>query len=328
MRSTGAVLPLLLAGLVTVIAGASMSLQGRANGLLGPILGSAAYAALVSFVIGLIVVVTMLAFSSRSRTATIVLVRLLRTKRLPWWMMLGGISGVLVVVAQATTVPLMGVAMFTMAFVSGQVAGGIVVDATALPPGGRQHPTAVRVLGVMVVLAALVWGARERIDLGIPLWAPFLPFASGALTTLQQATNGRIKAATRSAVVATAVNFTVGVALLVPLTAVLLISGVSWVGFPTRPDQWWILTGGGLGVVFIGLTALTVTRLGVLLLSLFALFGNLLGALLLDWLVPIPGSLVSLTTVLSAAGVLAGIGITLLPSRRRRSGVRRSGVRP
>lgn len=302
-----------------------MSLQGRANGILGPLLGSAVYAALVSFSVGLIIVGTILLSSPQARTATRVLGRLLRTKRLAWWMMLGGLSGVLVVIAQAATVPIMGVAMFTMSFVSGQVAGGIVVDATALPPGGRRQPTAVRVFGVVVVLAALIWGAWERLDLGIPLWAPVLPFFSGALTTVQQATNGRIKSATKSAVVATAVNFTVGLALLLSLTAILLLFGVGWIGFPTHPDQWWILTGGGLGVIFIALTALTVMRLGVLLLSLFALFGNLFGALLLDWLVPIPGSLVSLTTVLSAAGVLAGIGITLLPSGLRPSAGNRRG---
>lgn len=64
-------------------------------------------------------------------------------------------------------------------------------------------------------------------------------------------------------------------------------------------------------------------RLGVLLLSLFALFGNLVGALALDALLPIPGSDVTLTTVLSAAGVLVGI-VTVLPVPvRRSSGTRR-----
>ncbi|GAA1505216.1 MULTISPECIES: hypothetical protein [Brevibacterium] len=51
----------------------------------------------------------------------------------------------------------------------------------------------------------------------------------------------------------------------------------------------------------------------MLLLSLFALFGNLAGALALDVLLPIPGSDVTLTTVLSAIGVLIGIVVTILP---------------
>ena len=58
---------------------------------------------------------------------------------------------------------------------------------------------------------------------------------------------------------------------------------------------------------------MTVARLGVLLLSLFALFGNLVGALALDALLPIQGSDVTLTTVASAAGVLVGIVVTVLP---------------
>ncbi|RBP64679.1 transporter family-2 protein [Brevibacterium sanguinis] len=306
-------LPLLWAGLATIVAGAAMSLQGRANGILGPVLGHAVFAALLSFATGLLLVGGALLLSARSRAAAVRLFSLVRTGALPRWMLLGGCSGALVVIAQATTVPVMGIAMFTMAFVSGQVTGGLCVDATHLPPGGRQRLTFFRILGVLVVLAALTLGAWERLVLGVPLWAPLLPFASGALTALQQACNGRIRAATGSAVVATAVNFAVGFLLLLALTGVLLASGVRWTGFP-GPGQWWILLGGVLGVVFIAFTSLTVRRLGVLLLTLFSLFGNLAGALLLDLAVPLPGSLVSTTTVLSAALVLAGIAVTLMPA--------------
>lgn len=297
-----------------------MSLQGRANGLLGPILGHSVFAALVSFIIGLILVGTTLLCSSRCRRGALTLIRLLRTKVMPWWMLLGGLSGGLVVIAQASTVPIMGVAMFTMAFVSGQVTGGLIVDSTRLPPGGKQRLTFVRVFGVLVVIAALVYGASERLNLGVPLWALLLPFVSGALTSVQQAFNGRIKAATDSVVVATTVNFAVGFLGLLVAAGVIMASGVAWTGFPTEPTQWWMLLGGAFGVIFIGLTALTVAKLGVLLLSLFSLFGNLLGALLLDLLLPMPGSLVSTTTVISAALVLLGIAITIMPSSGNRPG--------
>lgn len=318
MKSPSGLLPVFFAGLVTIVAGSAMSLQGRANGLLGPILGHAVFAALVSFLIGLVLVGTVLLCSSRSRAAAGTLIELLRTHAMPWWMLLGGLSGGLVVIAQASTVPIMGVAMFTMAFVSGQVTGGLVVDSTRLPPGGKQQLTFLRIFGVLVVIGALVYGASERLNLGVPLWAPLLPFASGALTAVQQAFNGRIKAATGSAVVATTVNFVIGFIALLAVSGVIMLVGIEWTGFPTAPTQWWMLLGGAFGVVFIGLTALTVAKLGVLLLSLFSLFGNLVGALLLDLLLPIPGSLVSTTTVISAALVLAGIAITIMPSSGNR----------
>nr|WP_269770006.1 DMT family transporter [Brevibacterium antiquum] len=141
-----------------------------------------------------------------------------------------------------------------------------------------------------------------------------MPFGSGALTSVQQAFNGRIKAATGSVIVATTVNFAVGFLALLAAAGVIMATGVTWAGFPTAPTQWWMLLGGAFGVIFIGLTALTVAKLGVLLLSLFSLFGNLLGALLLDLLLPLPGSLVSTTTVISAALVLLGIAMTIMPS--------------
>ncbi|AOP53805.1 MAG: DMT family transporter [Brevibacterium aurantiacum] len=320
MKSPAALLPVLFAGFVTIVAGGAMSLQGRANGLLGPVLGHSVFAALVSFIVGLILVGTTMLCSSRSRTGARTLIRLVRSRAMPWWMLLGGLSGGLVVIAQASTVPIMGVAMFTMAFVSGQVTGGLAVDSTRLPPGGKQRLTVLRVFGVIVVIAALVYGASERLTLGVPLWALLLPFVSGALTSVQQAFNGRIKSATGSVIVATTVNFAVGFLALLVAAGVIMLSGVSWAGFPTEPTQWWMLLGGAFGVIFIGLTALTVAKLGVLLLSLFSLFGNLLGALLLDLLLPIPGSLVSTTTVLSAALVLVGIAITIMSSSGNRPG--------
>ncbi|MGO1289779.1 DMT family transporter [Brevibacterium linens] len=324
MRSPSLV-PVLTAGLVTIAAGAAMSLQGRANGLLGLVLGHAVFAALISFLVGLLCVGIALAVSARSRTSARRLVGLLRDRSLPWWMLLGGLSGGLVVIAQATTIPLMGVAMFTMAFVSGQITGGLIVDSTELPPGGRQRLNVLRILGVLIVLASLAFAAGDRLQSGIPLWTPLLPFVSGALTSVQQAFNGHIRAATESAVVATTVNFTVGFAALVIGTVVLLMTGVAWRGFPTAPDQWWILLGGAFGVVFIALTTVTVARLGVLLLSLFALFGNLVGALALDALLPIPGSEVTLITVVSAVGVLIGIVVTILPVPVRPSSGNRRG---
>ncbi|MCM1012428.1 DMT family transporter [Brevibacterium sp. XM4083] len=313
-------LSLLLAGSATILAGAAMSLQGRANGLLGAVLGGAVFAALISFATGLLVVGVVLAASASSRAGARELVVRVRSGRLPWWMLLGGLNGAFVVVAQAVTVPLMGVAMFTMAFVAGQVTGGIIVDGTALPPGGRQRLTVLRIIGVLIVLGALVVGAAERLDLGVPWWAPLLPFIAGGLVSVQQAFNGRVRAATGSAVVATTANFATGFLALLAATAVVMAAGVRWQGFPTAPDQWWLLLGGAFGVIFIGITALTVSRLGVLLLSLFSLFGNLLGALLLDYLLPLPGSLVSVTTVLSAALVLVGIAVTITPASGSRRG--------
>ncbi|WP_350271423.1 DMT family transporter [Brevibacterium sp. CBA3109] len=320
MKSPAPLLPVLVAGLVTIVAGGAMSLQGRANGLLGPILGHSVFAALVSFIIGLTLAGTTLLCSPRSRTGALNLIRLVRTHAMPWWMMLGGLSGGLVVIAQASTVPIMGVAMFTMAFVSGQVTGGLVVDSTRLPPGGKQRLTFFRAFGVLIVIAALIYGASERLTMGVPLWALLLPFVSGALTSVQQAFNGRIKAATGSVIVATTVNFAVGFLALLVAAGVIMFSGVTWAGFPTEPTQWWMLLGGAFGVTFIGLTALTVAKLGVLLLSLFSLFGNLVGALLLDLLLPTPGSLVSTTTVISAAMVLLGIAMTIMPSSGNRPG--------
>ncbi|WP_245579822.1 DMT family transporter [Brevibacterium album] len=301
----------LFAAAATALAGLLMAFQSRANGTLAGVVGSGVHAATLSFLGGLAIMAVAVAFGPAARRGFGSLAAALRCGRLRWWMLLGGLGGVGVVIAQAFTVPLIGVSVFTTAFVGGQLAGALLVDSTALPPGGRTPATPGRVLGTLIAMAGVVtasWGGSAE---SFPVWAPFVPFASGALTTVQQALNGRVKLVAASAVTATTVNFAVGGAFLLVCSGLAWAAGAPPAALPQLPAEAWMLAGGAIGVVFIGVTTTTVQRLGVLLLSLTSLFGNLAGSLVLD--LTFPGSPpVTPATGIGMAVVLAGVVLASL----------------
>jgi len=305
-------LPVVISAAATVAAGIGMALQSTANGTLGEILGSGVFAATVSFLVGLLllVVVTLVVPAGRSGFARAV--SALTSRELPWWMFLGGLGGAAIVISQSLTVPLMGVAVFTMAFVSGQLVGALIVDNTDLPPGGRKHLTAPRVVGSIIVLFGVSLSAIGVIAQGVPPWAPILPLVAGVATAFQQATNGRLKQHTRSAIAATTTNFVVGGIALVIASAVVLVTGTRVAALPELPAEVWVLCGGLLGVAFIGVTTVTVAHLGVLLLSLMSLFGNLVGSLVIDLTFHSADAEVNATTYISMAIVIVGVAVTTM----------------
>lgn len=321
MRVDGTIL---LAGAATAFAGFLMALQSRANGSLAGVIGSGVYAATLSFLGGLILMAIALAVSPGARRGMRRLITDLRGGSVRWWMLLGGLGGSTVVLAQALTVPLIGVSVLTMSFVCGQLLGALVVDNTSLPPGGRTAPTARRLVGTIVVLVGVVLVSVGGFSRGIPLWAPLIPLLAGTLTSVQAALNGRVRESSRSAITATTVNFVVGFLFLLVCCAAVWAAGTRVERLPELPGESWLLIGGALGVVFIGVTSTTVSRLGVLLVSMTSLFGNLLSSLVVDLV--FPGATITAMTITAMTCVLIGVLIASWP--RRRQPPRRAVVTP
>lgn len=321
MRVNGTIL---LAGAATTFAGFLMAFQSRANGSLADVVGSSVYAATASFLGGLVIMAVALAVSPGARSGVRRLVADLRIGTVRWWMLLGGLGGSTVVLAQALTVPLIGVSILTMSFVCGQLLGALVVDSTSLPPGGRTAPSARRLIGTVVVLVGVVMVSAGGFSRGIPLWAPLVPLLAGTLTSVQSALNGRVRKSSGSSVTATGVNFVVGSIFLLLCCVTVWVTGSRIDRLPQIPGEAWLLVGGALGVVFIGVTSATVNHLGVLLVSMTSLFGNLASSLIVDLLHP--GATITSTTLAAMACVLVGVVIASWP--RRQEPPRRASVTP
>ena len=319
----------LLAGLpLAVGAGLAIPVQGRINGALGTRLDDGIAAAVVSFSTGLVVMVLISLLLPRGRAGLARILPAVRSRAFPRIYVLAGGIGALFVFAQSFTVGILGVALFTVATVTGQTVSGLLVDKLGIGPAGRKQVTAIRVIGCLLTIAAVAWAVSPRFAAagGAPgiaadggagpggpaaLLVPLLlPVAAGFLMSFQQAMNGTATVHYGTPIAATLVNFIAGSVVL--WTAYAVKVSVAGPGNPL-PAEWWYYLGGPMGCVFIGLGALLVRSLGVLVTGLGMIAGQLLGSLALDVVLPTPGSIVAPATVLGTVLTLAAIILATLP---------------
>jgi bacterial/archaeal transporter family-2 protein len=305
----------LIAGLPMAVAtGLFIPIQGRINGALGVALGDGIGAAVVSFSTGLVVMTVISLALPKGRAGLARILPAVRERQFPPFYVLAGCIGAFFVFAQSFTVGLLGVALFTVAAVTGQTLSGLLVDRMGIGPAGKRPITGIRVLGSVLTVAAVAWAVSPRFSAAesVPqLLVPvLLPLLAGFLMSFQQAMNGTATVHYGTPIAATLVNFIAGAALL--WAAWLIKLAVAGAGNPL-PAQWWYYLGGPLGCIFIGIGALLVRSLGVLVTGLGMIAGQLLGSLGLDLILPVPGTVIALPTVLGTVLTLGAIILATLP---------------
>ncbi|MFJ6418501.1 DMT family transporter [Paeniglutamicibacter sp. NPDC091659] len=304
--------------LAAVLAGLVMPVQSRVNGALGTHLGDPVAASLVSFTTGLVLLVVVSIFVPSARAGAKLIPVALRERRFPRWYLAAGCVGAMVVVTQSLTVPLVGVALFTVALVTGQTIGSMLVDGIGFGPGGRRRINALRAVGAVLAVVGVLWAVSPRMatseavaSLLLPL---LLPLVVGFLMGFQSAMNGVQAQTYGTPVAATLMNFAVGAVLL----GVILLVRLPFTGAPNPlPTQWWYYLGGPLGCVFIGLSAFLVKHLGVLLTGLGMIGGQLVGSLLIDLVLPAPGALVNAATIGGTLLTLAAVALASVAGGKR-----------
>ncbi len=313
-----------LAGLpLAVAAGLAIPVQGRINGALGVRLNDGIGAAVVSFSTGLILMLAVSFALPAGRASLSRVLPALRSRAFPRIYVLAGVIGALFVFAQSLTVGIIGVALFTVATVTGQTVSGLLVDSLGIGPAGRKRLTRIRVLGCVLTVAAVLLAVSPRLGaagmsdggpggggLAALLAVLLLPVLAGFLMSFQQAMNGTATMHYGSPLAATLINFITGASVL--WIAWLVKTAVIGPGNPL-PGEWWYYLGGPMGCIFIGVGALLVRSLGVLLTGLGMIAGQLVGSLVLDLVVPTAGSVVAPATVIGTLLTLAAIILATLP---------------
>ncbi|WP_349880995.1 DMT family transporter [Micromonospora sp. HUAS YX12] len=292
-----------------------VAVQSRINGELGVRLADGIAAAVVSFGVGLLILLVLVPATPGGRRGLAALRGALRAGTLRPWQCLGGVCGAFLVATQGLTIGALGVAVFTVAVVAGQSGSSLLVDRAGIGPTGRQPVTPNRLIGAVLTVLAVLLAVGDRLGDPDALVLALLPLAAGVGIAWQQAVNGRVRAASGSAMTATLVNFTVGTAaLLVTFAVDLAVRGRPAGAFPDEP---WLYLGGPLGIVFIALAAALVRFTGVLLLGLATIAGQIVGAVLLDLVLPTAASHPGLDTLLGAALTMVAVLVAAFgPSRR------------
>ena len=108
--------------LAAVLMGAALSLQPAINATMARFLGNPLLAAGISISISLVVVVVLwLVWGKAAGDFS-------QFKYLPWWVVVGGIVGAIFVAGSIVTAPVLGVALFFVCMVAGQLIGSTIID--------------------------------------------------------------------------------------------------------------------------------------------------------------------------------------------------------
>ena len=294
---------------VAVLSGGGLAIQSRINGDLGKRLDDGIAAAVVSFAVGVLILLALVPATPAGRRSLGALRQALRTRSLRPWQCLGGVCGALLVASQGLTVSALGVAIFSVAVVAGQSASSLAVDRAGLAPTGRQRVTPARLVGAALAVVAVVLAVGHQLGTPSRLVLAVLPALAGIGVAFQQAVNGRVRVASGSAPTAALVNFLTGAAVLLVAYAL----DVAVRGWPAGswPGEAWLYLGGPIGVVIIAVATAVVRLTGVLLLGLATIAGQITGAVAIDICVPPAGGRPGLYTLLGALLTLVAVGFAV-----------------
>jgi len=295
---------------LAALSGLMIALQARANGELSHRLDNGLQAALVSFGSGLIIITVISLFNPSIKQGVHSLRSAVRANEIPTWTLFAGMLGGSFVAVQTQIVPLIGVAIYSVASIAGQSAISLLVDRIGLTGGGKKEITPRRVTAAFVTVFAVFISVADRLDgRDLSIAAVVLGVLAGAIVGVQRALNGQINEHSHQSFTTSLLNFAMGTTfLLILLIFAIAIGGMKLSPLPAGP--WWIYSGGVIGVVYIAFTSTIVQHLGVLIFTLISVGGQLVGSLLIDLFSPTEGVQISVYLVsgivLTYLGVLVG----------------------
>jgi len=293
--------------LMAAASGILIAIQARANGQLSHLMKNNIEAALVSFTSGLIAILVVTAFNPTIRRGAARLRTAVKAKSISRWRLLAGMLGGAAIATQTHTVPLIGVAVYSVTAIAGQTAISLFVDKVGLGGGSPQHISARRVIAAAITVAAILISVLDKLQVSTySLAAVVLSTLAGCVIGIQRALNGSINVHSGQSYTTSLLNFVMGTFFLsVFLVVMMIVRHEHLYALPTHP--WWIYLGGITGVIYIAMASTVVQHLGVLTFTLFSVGGQLVGSLVLDLVLPTSGA--SVTGYLIVGIVMTYIGV-------------------
>jgi transporter family-2 protein len=205
--------------------------------------------------------------------------------------MFTGLLGAYAVFGQGASVDLIGVAIFSLVFLCGQMVSSAILDSAGWVPAGRTRLGVARLLGILVACAGVLLALSVRLDVGGSGWVSggagttgllglivplLIVFTGGLVQPAQMAMNGVVSAAVGRPEPLVLFNYLTGTLALVTVAWPAIMAGVL-ARLPLGPGDWGYYTGGLLGsLVVIGGALLTQTIGALTVLALvLASAGNL-----------------------------------------------------
>lgn len=291
---------------IAFLLGIIVTTQAKMNGTLAENIEDSLLTSMLSLWLAFACSVVVYLFTPK-RTPARELVRYYSTGSLRYWILIAGVPGAFLVWTQSTQTPLIGMIAFTVAVVSGQAIGGILVDLSR-KSSVQFALSRQRIAGTLVTVAAIFLvnsgGTVVETDSAVFWLGLFLTALAGFLTAFQQSAIGVIRSET---------NSILNGALLAFLSSTIAIGIIALVsGFPDfsdlgKNDNPILFLAGCLGFLVVYGISIVVGRIGVLVLGLAMTAGQVSGAALWDVAllglnqVPIPNLIAVVVSFLGVA---------------------------
>ena len=307
---------------LALLSGFLIALQARVNGELSYRLGNSLEAALVSFSSGLIIILIITIFHRGIRIGLNRLRIAKKAGELHWWNFIGGALGGFLVAIQTHILPIIGVAIFSVGSIAGQTITSLFVDRLGITGGGKKAITIRRVLAAALTILAVFVSVLDRLHAqDLSIFSITIVVVAGSIIGVQRALNGKINEHTHQSYSTSLLNFITGTSCLgILLLVQILTSDTQLVALPT--NNFWMYSGGVIGVLYIAFAATVVQHLGVLTFTLFSVGGQLIASIFLDIFSPSSGTHVGIYLITGIAMTYIGVIVGGVSSSRVRKPVR------
>lgn len=141
---------LLLWQAAAVFSGCLSAVVGAILASLGQVIGSA-----IQATTGLFAIATGVMIVFCSLNGSVVKIRKAFTTSAPWWMWSGGILGAIIVYGNAWLIPLIGVSVFMMTLLIGQLLLSLLMERNGWLGAPKKHISIVQILGIIIMLAGV-----------------------------------------------------------------------------------------------------------------------------------------------------------------------------
>ena len=150
--------------LLAALSGVLIALQARTNGELSLRLDNGLQAAFISFSSGLFLISLITIFHPGIRAGVKKLRAAVKAKEIAPWTLFAGALGGSFVAVQTQIVPLIGVAIYSVASIAGQSATSLIVDRIGLTGGGKKPINPRRIAAAVVTVLAVLVSVLDRIE--------------------------------------------------------------------------------------------------------------------------------------------------------------------
>jgi len=301
--------------ILAVLIGVVVAVQSRINGQLSVDLNNGLAAALVSFTTGWLLVTILVLINKKERRGLQEIFAAIKEKRLVFWEVSGGFLGGCYVAAQSIAVPQIGVALFTISVVAGQTVSSLFVDKAGITPSGKVKITIPRTVGAIATLIAVFIAVYPDFSNSEFRFLPLLmALIVGVFASVQQGLNGRVNAVAKRPLATAWLNFATGALIVIIALIVNLFSGAK---IEAPPHNFWVYTGGTLGLIFVAVSAYIIKHLGVLNFVILNIAGQLAGAVLIDWLTPAKAGSLNGYLIFGTAMTIASIAVSRIFEARK-----------